>query len=345
MQEIIIKGDEAQRGSDSEVLNLSIPRRNFGEFVKGLLGRPYEISRILDEEFDVDQEWINQTSETIIQKVQQHDAELVEFSGGISFSDGLEKRFSDLSQFNSYVNTQELLSRGAWLSFIYLIQFPNRSIPERQQITINISTSGTQISDYIRSLHEKKSDNCISYSIQSTERTWAEDIEKIIRERVFGAIVGEIFHRTLVRKMRKTFGYISIISSFAVPILLEYLRLSQAKPLLIPSDQFKNFSELQANEAIYNIVSLYISSSLNILHVFFYIGYAIFALIFSIYLSDYDVLRRSFVVYGEKSRLERNEFRERQRRNPFSIVRDFVIGLLSSALISYIFLKYAAYLL
>lgn len=338
MEEIVIRDDNVFPASDT--LNLTIPKNKLGEFVKGLLGRPFEISSKVNEEFDVDQEWVNQTLELVTQRVRQNSSELVQFSGTISFGKGIEKKFSSVEQFMNYVNTQNLQSFGIAVDLTYLVVFPERSVPERQQIIFSAKATKSFLKKYT-SIHDDPSDqNLITYNIRATERTWAEDVEKILRERVASCLVEEAGHQSLLKKMRKILSGICVVASFSVPIFLEYIRVNRRRQEIDHELDFSILSSSESFSKIYKLIIDYMDGGTNIFHIFFYIVFAILFLISAMILTEYRADQRSFVVYGDKMRNEQKEFRLMQRRNPLNILRDFSIGVIASAVVSYIFLSF-----
>jgi hypothetical protein len=179
---------------EETILALPIKKKVLGEFISNLLGQQQSIERSLDVKFDIDHAWLMNLHEMINQRIyQQADAHLTYFSSVIYFTGGVKRTFTSVEAFETYSENKKLLPIGIKIIWIYLIQFPLKKHPEKQQITfsaktghrknLRLSTSFIYIlfdAIFYSTLNESE----LNYQIDHTERTWGDDIEVIIANQV-----------------------------------------------------------------------------------------------------------------------------------------------------------------
>lgn len=221
---------------DGEEVALSLPikKKDLGAFISGLLGQQQSIERDIEAKFDIDHAWVVNLHETINQRIyQQADAHLTDFTAVIYFENGLKRTFTSFAAFKTYSETKKQIPVGIKIIWIYLVQFPKKQYPEKQQITFsaqihtkNISEVKTSknrleflILDTITGESERSS---LNYQIDHTERTWGDDIETIISNQVDEVIRGNQFKDALFDISRLTLTLIILLFSFIYPVYSIY---------------------------------------------------------------------------------------------------------------------------
>ncbi len=177
---------------NDSILSLPVRKKDLGNFISGLLGQQQSIERELDLEFDIDHNWLINLHQLINQRIhQQASAKLVDFTSVIYFKDGMKRTLTSIESFESYSETKNELPVGIKIIWNYLVQFPNRDFPEKQQISFsalihyydkeNLGHINTIVDlIFIRSFKKRPERSTIRYQIDHSERTWGDDIETIL---------------------------------------------------------------------------------------------------------------------------------------------------------------------
>lgn len=163
-----------------------------GEFITSLLGQQQSIERDLVEPFDIDHHWIVNLHETIDQRIKtQTNSTLISFSLIIYFENGLKRTFNSFEAFEIYNETKKIIPIGIKILWNYLVKFPSKDIPEKQQITFSahIHREKNKNRDIVEKFINKYilsnlGRYTINYQIDHTERTWGDDLEHIISNEV-----------------------------------------------------------------------------------------------------------------------------------------------------------------
>lgn len=183
---------------EETVLSLPIKNRKLGEFISSLLGQQQSIERDIEEKFNIDHDWLINLHEMISQRIhQQSDAHLTHFSTVVYLERGLKITFNSVEAFRTYSENKKSITVGIKIIWIYLINFPSKGYPEKQQITFSAqiysenrnkenSASSAEVSvvETIESIKDRNERSAINYQIDHTERTWGDDIEVIIANEV-----------------------------------------------------------------------------------------------------------------------------------------------------------------
>lgn len=180
---------------NDEVVNITLPlqKRHLGDFISSLLGQQQTIERKSEEIFDFDLNWLINLHESINQRItQQSDSNLISFTTKITFEDGTSRTIGTFDSLKYYAETKNTLPIAIHIQWIYLVGFPNRSNPEKQELNFFAiskprNKEKADIYEKIFSLFRLsfiKDLVLIEYSVSHTERTWGDDIESIFRNNV-----------------------------------------------------------------------------------------------------------------------------------------------------------------
>src|SRR5208337_1781537 len=127
---------------DEGNLQIHIPKREFGDFIQGLLAQPRSVKKTEKKFFDIDHAFLKHLNEIVKQRVQsQQLAKLVSFQGSIYFSDGRVQTLTTWDAFDNFVdNSDSIVVTMLDVVWVYLVKFPTKLIPEKQSIGISIDT-------------------------------------------------------------------------------------------------------------------------------------------------------------------------------------------------------------
>lgn len=160
---------------------LPVDRRMLGEFISGLLGQPQSLERQFDNAFSVDHAWLIHFFTTILQRIQQQNApEPLAFEAAIRYQDKVIRTVTSWQAFQHFSETLNIISVGIKIHLAVLIQFPTKKIPERQEIIIYFETRENKQSIMESLLGREPKPGAIYVEIRHTERTWADDILRLI---------------------------------------------------------------------------------------------------------------------------------------------------------------------
>ena len=185
------------------------------------------IERKSEDVFDFDLNWLINLHESINQRItQQSDATLVSFITKITFDDGTSRTIATFDSLKYYAETKNILPIGIHIQWIYLVGFPNRSNPEKQELNFFAiskprSKEKADIYEKIFSIFRLGSIKdlvLIEYSVSHTERTWGDDIESIFRNNVEKITKVKGGFESLVEFLRYSFSLFLITFMFVSPI-------------------------------------------------------------------------------------------------------------------------------
>ncbi|WP_016984159.1 hypothetical protein [Pseudomonas crudilactis] len=173
---------------DGNLLSLPVDREKLSSFISGLLGQPQSIEGEMHGIFNIDHEWLLHIHALLDQRIRQNHSTLTAFKGSIFFKNGKKRTLETLDSFLHYSETKKMTSVAVRLTWTYLINFPDKSIPEKQEITFYAAATPPQAAgpmDPIRWLLSTRSEpGVISYKIHHTERSWGDDIDTILGQQV-----------------------------------------------------------------------------------------------------------------------------------------------------------------
>lgn len=179
-----------QRSSipDAAVM-LPCTQDQFREFISSLLGRPQTITKTINGAFSLDRTDLESLHHLVTQRVaQQNHGTLLQFTIRIVFSDGSTVLLNSLEEFRHYTEIRPVVSMGAHLTWTFLVQFPDKQFPEKQDVQISILTASRSIKiDDDAGLHFFSSGPTVgifSLRISHTARTWGADIESMFTAQI-----------------------------------------------------------------------------------------------------------------------------------------------------------------
>ena len=229
---MIEHGLEESDGDERTSIVLPLRKRDFGNFIVSLLGQQQTIERDFEVKFDIDHHWVVNLHELLDQRIkQQADATLMSFTFVIYFENGLRRTLTTVEALKNYAETKKQIPVGIKLLWIYLVPFPGRDHPEKQEISFSAHIHSkernsekttknrfhfeTVIFESVISESERSS---INYNIDHTERTWGDDLEVILSDQVDEVVRGNETKDSLFNLTRLILVLAILVFSFVYPI-------------------------------------------------------------------------------------------------------------------------------
>lgn len=163
----------------------------FGEFIAGLLGKPQTLERRVPGAFIVGRDDIVNLYNLVDQRVhQQNEASLVQCTVRVIYNDDSSVLHNSLQAFVSYNEVTPIASTCVHVSWVYLVRFRNKQVPERQAIDVTFfgNDIGCRVDGPVfyseefaqRSLLIRAYNSRMTIRIQHTERTWGVDLDSLL---------------------------------------------------------------------------------------------------------------------------------------------------------------------
>lgn len=222
---IITVPSEGDKKKDRGFVQIPVCQEDFTEFISSLLGKPQSVSAYFWGSFEFTKNNVEHLYFLIDQRIQQqNDGSLVQFSAKTTYSDHTSITINDLDSFISYKEVKTVIPTAVTLSWIYLIKFPDKRTPEKQEIELSVVTPEMLDVDI------QKRGGLVQAEIRYTARTWGTDIEALI-----SANIKELFEEQ--PKIKK----ILLNNSGQVGLLIASIILvGSAFACLVVSNQFTN---------------------------------------------------------------------------------------------------------
>ena len=217
-------GMEGFENDRETTLSLPIKKSDLGNFITDLLGQPQSIERVVDERFDIDFSWFINLHELIDQRInQQNHADLASFNLIVYFDNGLKRTLTSIDAMKSYNETKSDIPIGVKIVWSYLVHFPGKPYPEKQQISFsafrhrNKKEEGEKgiIERLILSRYGSASErSSIRFQIDHTERTWGDDIEVVISNHIDEIVRKNSFANSIFELSRVVLAFLIFAFGF-----------------------------------------------------------------------------------------------------------------------------------
>lgn len=214
--QLIVSGDD-----QDSLVKIPIKKKDFGDFVTNLLGQPETIDWSHSGTFDIRFDWLIHLHHLIDQRVtQQNHSSLVDFSAVIKYKKGPERRLNDIDSFLHFNEAKKVLTKSVKLTWTYLVSFPNKHAPEKQEISVQFSTDSTvnlMMGSARVTRRETEGRGDVYCSISYTERTWGDDIESMIEKEIDSIIEKTKWYRQVADFVLLMFFMGFFISGLVLP--------------------------------------------------------------------------------------------------------------------------------
>ncbi len=171
-------------GTGTGTVVLPYTQEQFKDFIEGLLGKPQTITRVVPGPFEIDREAIANLHHLLSQRISsQNNGVLVQFSILVTYDDGSSVVLNSVDSFLTYNEVKPLVSIFALATWTFVIQFANKSAPEKQVIEVAFGSPAPvrmRRGEYIVSEDFTGYGQSMSLKISHTDRTWGADIDALI---------------------------------------------------------------------------------------------------------------------------------------------------------------------
>jgi hypothetical protein len=323
----------------------------------GLLGRPQTISRHISGPFELTRADIENVFYLLEQRISsQNEGTLIQFTVRVIYDDGSSVLLNSLADFQAYNEVRPLISNGTTLSWTFLIQFRNKSYPEKQQIDVTFATSGGYVFDettfapiFVRRMVPNAP--VIRTQISHTDRSWGTDIDTLLKGHLEMLLKPEKGIRVVANKYSGTLGFLS-----GIAVLISALAVtSRVTDSLIDRYMAEARSAAALGENTFEAIAKKIDFLINVVasglwtrYAFYVTGFVLLSLIASIacggFVSAYaETKRPSFVLLTKKSEEQRDAQLKAFENNWFIFFASLVGTLAIAVLGNYIFYKLMQY--
>ncbi|GHX14138.1 hypothetical protein VCSRO60_3549 [Vibrio cholerae] len=181
----LVMGDQSD---DEQFVQVPIKKKDFGDFITNLLGQPEVIRDKKIGSYEASFEWLVHVHHLLDQRIkQQSRATLVDFSALFNYRDAPERKLSSIDAFLAFNEAKIVTTKGVKLTWTYLVEFPNKPTPEKQEISLTLLTDRTEVVHLggTKVLRQTTNENGIAaYSISHTQRTWGDDIQNLLDKEI-----------------------------------------------------------------------------------------------------------------------------------------------------------------
>jgi len=198
-----------------QAVALPVDKKTLGEFISALLGQPQSLEREFVEPFSANHQWFLHFFSLVLQRIQQQNSpEPIAFTATIKYRNNIERKITSWEAFEHFSETQNIVSIGVKFNLALLIRFPGKLAPERQEIIIAFDAREQQVGMIESLLARGRTTNSILLEIRHTERTWADDILRLVETELASIQTTE---SSLKKRLRKFF---IPLASFSFPVMV-----------------------------------------------------------------------------------------------------------------------------
>lgn len=344
------------KSEDIGYVKLPFSETKLNDFIISLLGQPQTMEGMILGDFIVDLSIIDNLTYIFEQRVgQQNNGKLIQFIAKIYYDNGDIITISGLDSFKTYKNLKSNTPITLDITWAYLIQFNDKSSPEKQTINIQFITDNIQsIIDCFESTNNLEINGArIKYKIDYTARTWGVDMDFIIKESLKKIVIKNRLKSFLSTKIDASSGntvYVTYIITgiFAFLLILIYgsvkniINKKLEKETINLAHNIIN-SMTDINEKIDYIINLFITSSNNHLKVGGVSNMVMILVFLVCVFVMYSLLSRlalniGFIVLDEQTEKAKKELKDLYKAFKLEVVKTFIGSVITSAIANYIFL-------
>ncbi|MGD1715786.1 hypothetical protein [Dapis sp. BLCC M172] len=280
---------------------------------------------------------------------------MVEFRAKLFFNDNSSFSFSGIKSFQEYENKERrnLICTGFIFTWVYLVEFHDKKVPERQEISVSSVESVEEDTLYFVDQVPK-----ISYYVRCTNQGWGIEIGELVRNCIIGFVKTNVplagFRRKAMNN-HSLVGFFSFILVFLLSFVFFWIysqeRLTSCRSF---SDQIAQFigDNILLAEKVDFLIKFFntcqvtnLKENIIIIFLFFTLFSFFTSILFSILMSEliFRLIKLPtyrFLIFTEASKRERDKyFRRVSNRKNFwwiVVVAGLIIGVSASILASYL---------
>jgi hypothetical protein len=215
----------------TELVSIPVSGRALANFLVDLLGQRRSTERIFrGDRFTVDHNWLINLHLILDQRiVSQNEGQLVSFKANIYYDNGRISNVFTYDGFSAYRDISSDVCVGVEMSWMYLIKFPGKELPEKQEVNFAISVDEKykerklqqkyKFSEYVTLGADQQS--IIRINISYSDYSWGEDILSQIARYVESSLRKPDFIARVVDVLQN-FSVLPILA-FALILFASYL--------------------------------------------------------------------------------------------------------------------------
>ncbi|MGN8070623.1 hypothetical protein [Mucilaginibacter sp. 22184] len=347
MSEItIINEDPSSEPKNFSKGFLALPFDNdqFKEFIVGLLGKPQTITKRISGNFEIHLKDLQSFYDLVIQRVsQQNNGKLIQFNIKIYFTDRSTVQLGSYHELVTYNEVKPIISEAVQLSWDFLIQFHDKTQPEKQSIELLIIATNKLLEedDSLSFLLPKRGE--FKITIQHTARSWGSDMENMLSNQIESHLIKDNKYRKFIKKYSSKisigfsalFFLSSIIGSF---VITQGFINSELKKV-------QSFSLVKTHtvDQQLNFLTSYIASGVSTQH---YFKVSIFLLIslltsigFGIWIDNTasNSIQPSFLVLTRKANEYKDETKKKLEKTWTVFFTSIFLGITTGVIANFIF--------
>jgi hypothetical protein len=217
-----------RRFEDAGIL-IPCSANEFGDFISRLLGKPQTSRGEFYGTFCISLLDVENFFYLLEHRVaEQNSGKLVQFIVAITFDDGTSIELPSLDELRHYSEIKPVISNGVSLTWVYLVTFPGKHTPERQQIDVEFEATPfprRRVEYYLNAFDTEPFEvvsGRVSFALTYTARTWGTDIENLLRDHILSLLHNERSRfRNFVQKWHKYIRMLFAVIIFSTLTLLE----------------------------------------------------------------------------------------------------------------------------
>ncbi|MEH2351679.1 hypothetical protein [Nostoc sp.] len=318
-------------------LTLPFTQDQFSEFISGLFGKLEELERDIECVFDVELGDVINIYYVIEDRIiQQNKGTMIQFSTKIFYDDNSSILLNKLESLSNYVEARSVIPIRMELVWEYLIQFPNKTVPEKQIIEIYI------ISD--QSLHYRSSK--FKFKIKYTSRSWATDIDSMLTEHIKNFIT--VSRQSTLKKYISSndevinvvitgiFILLSVIGSLIIAKGFIYSQLKETAYLFLTNPDLNTKIDFLINHAAEGKIARFY---------FFLLLYLLIMILSSTVVSDIiryqanNYTPNNYILLTKKAKKEKEKNLKIEKNQLINFLLSIVLSFIVNLLSSYIFMR------
>ncbi len=205
-------------GDDEHVFR--IQKSVFRDFISDLISSRRLIKYSFKNIFIIRKEWIQGYVSLIDQRIaSQNIGSLISSEVIVTYNNGKEIKYNSYQDFIQISDVSSDITSDVVISLSYLISFPMKEYPERQDITIVAKTDSFTSENFFKFNDESS----FTLYINSSNIAWAEDILNLIKNKIssdFSRVgtVGRFFRSSTYRRFLPIFAQILLFLVIFLPI-------------------------------------------------------------------------------------------------------------------------------
>jgi hypothetical protein len=338
--EEVIEIHDFQKG----YLTLPFDETQFKDFITGLLGKPQTITKRMKGTFEIHIKDLQNFHDLLNQRIiQQNGGKLVQLATNIYYSDDSSVLLSSYEELLTYNEVKPVISEAVRMNWVYLIQFSDKNVPEKQEIELLIISNPDRdiIEDVdIPFLHLNTGE--IRFLIQHTARSFGTDIESLLAHQVNSILIPSSKMKKFIRRNNSLIGILTALLFLVTSIIGAYINWKSYNynKILNSNALVKSYGDNLSKKVDY-ILSLIIDPSSD----FFYLKcelYGVLTLIISILLGVWIGIlannkRRSYIVTTREAKREMELSKGKSKRKSILLIFSLITSIISGVLSNYIF--------